>query len=212
MTPKLDMKTHWEEIYNTKPPTEVSWYQTSPSLSLKLIETTAIEKGQGIIDVGGGSSMLVDCLLDEGYEDLAVLDLSGRSLEIARERLAGRKDDVEWYESDATEFQPPRRFHLWHDRAVFHFLTDEQDRREYVNVLREALMPEGYLVMATFAINGPKRCSGLDTVQYDEESMSLELGDEFVLMKNVDETHVTPGDKEQKFTYFLYQRKPLRRQ
>ena len=212
MTPKLDMKSHWEEIYNTKPPTEVSWYQTSPSLSLKLIEATAIEKGQGIIDVGGGSSMLVDCLLDEGYEDLAVLDLSGRSLEIARARLGDRKDDVEWYESDATEFQPPRRFHLWHDRAVFHFLTDEQDRREYVNVLREALMPEGYLVMATFAIDGPKRCSGLDTVQYDEESMSLELGDEFVLMKNVDETHVTPGDIEQKFTYFLYQRKPLRSQ
>jgi SAM-dependent methyltransferase len=212
MTPKLDMKSHWEEIYNTKPPTEVSWYQTSPSLSLKLIEATAIEKGQGIIDVGGGSSMLVDCLLDEGYEDLAVLDLSGRSLEIARARLGDRKDDVEWYESDATEFQPPRRFHLWHDRAVFHFLTDEQDRREYVNVLREALMPEGYLVMATFAIDGPKRCSGLDTVQYDEESMSLELGDEFVLMKNVDETHVTPGDIEQQFTYFLYQRKPLRSQ
>jgi SAM-dependent methyltransferase len=212
MTPKLDMKSHWEEIYNTKLPMEVSWYQTSPSLSLKLIEATAIEKGQGIIDVGGGASMLVDCLLDEGYEDLAVLDLSGRSLEIARARLGVRKDDVEWYESDATEFQPPRRFHLWHDRAVFHFLTDEQDRREYVNGLRETLIPEGYLVMATFAIDGPKRCSGLDTVQYDEESMSLELGDEFVLMKNVDETHVTPGDNEQKFTYFLYQKKPLRRQ
>ena len=212
MTPKVDMKSHWEEIYSTKPPTEVSWYQTSPSLSLELIEATAIEKGQGIIDVGGGTSMLVDCLLDEGYEDLAVLDLSGRSLEIARARLGDRKDDVEWYESDATEFRSPRRFHLWHDRAVFHFLTDERDRREYVNVLREALMPEGYLVMATFAIDGPKKCSGLDTVQYDAESMSLELGDEFVLMKNVDETHVTPGDSEQKFTYFLYQRKPLRSQ
>ena len=212
MTPKLDVKSHWEEIYKTKPPTEVSWYQTRPSLSLKLIEATGIEKGQGIIDVGGGSSMLVDCLLDEGYEELAVLDISGQSLEIARARLGDREDDVEWYEADATEFQPPRQFHLWHDRAVFHFLTDERDRRKYVNVLKGALMPEGYLVMATFALDGPKRCSGLDTVQYDEESMSLELGDEFVLMEKVDEAHVTPGDKEQKFAYFLYRRKPLRRQ
>ncbi len=212
MTAKLDVKSHWEEIYNTKSPTEVSWYQTRPSLSLKLIEATGIEKGQGIIDVGGGSSMLVDCLLDEGYEDLAVLDISGQSLMIARARLGDREDDVEWYEADATEFQPPRQFHLWHDRAVFHFLTDERDRRKYVNVLEEALMPEGFLVMATFAIDGPKRCSGLGTVQYDEESMSLELGDEFVLMEKVDEAHVTPGDKEQKFTYFLYQRKPLRSQ
>ncbi len=202
------MKSHWEEIYNTKPPTEVSWYQTRPSLSLKMIESTGIGKGRGIIDVGGGTSLLVDYLLDEGYEDMAVLDISGRSLEIARARLGDRENDVEWYEANATEFQPPRKFYLWHDRAVFHFLTDERDRRKYVNVLKEALMPEGYLVMATFAIDGPKRCSGLDTVQYDEESMSLELGDEFTLMEKVDETHVTPGDKEQKFTYFLYQRKP----
>jgi ubiquinone/menaquinone biosynthesis C-methylase UbiE len=206
------VKSHWEEIYKTKPPTGVSWYQTRPSLSLKLIEATGIQKGQGIIDVGGGSSMLVDCLMDEGYKDLAVLDISGQSLMIAKARLGDREDDVEWYEADATEFQPPRQFHLWHDRAVFHFLTDERDRRKYVNVLKGALMPEGHLVMATFAIDGPKRCSGLDTVQYDKESMSLELGDEFVLMENVDEAHFTPGDKEQKFAYFVYQRKLLRRQ
>ena len=207
---RYDVKSHWEEIYKTKPSTEVSWFQTRPSLSLKLIEAAGIEKGQGIIDVGGGSSMLVDFLLDEGYEDLAVLDISRQSLMIARARLGEREDDVEWYEADATEFQPPRQFHLWHDRAVFHFLTDEWDRRKYVNVLKEALMPEGYLVMATFAIDGPRRCSGLDTVQYDEESMSLELGDGFTLMEKVDENHITPGDKEQKFSYFQYQRKPLR--
>ena len=209
MTPKLDVKSHWEEIYNTKPPTEVSWYQTRPSLSLKLIEATGIEKGQGIIDVGGGSSTLVDCLLDEGYEDLAVLDISRQSLIIARARLGDRTNDVKWYEADATEFQPSRKFNLWHDRAVFHFLTDEQDRRKYVNVLKEALLPEGYLIMATFAIDGPKMCSGLNTIQYDEEAMSLELGDEFELMEKAYENHLTPGDKEQKFTYFLYQRKSL---
>jgi SAM-dependent methyltransferase len=212
MTEKIDVKSHWEEIYKTKPSTEVSWYQMRPALSLKLIEVTGIEKGQSIIDGGGGSSTLVDCLLDEGYEDLAVLDISGRSLMIARARLGDREGDVEWYEANATEFQPPRQFDLWHDRAVFHFLTDEQDRRKYVNVLKEALMPEGYFVIATFAIDGPKRCSGLDTVQYDEESMSLELGDEFTLMEKTDEKHITPGGKEQKFTYLLYQRRPLRQQ
>ena len=209
MTEKIDVKSHWEEIYNAKSPTEVSWYQTRPSLSLQLIKSKGIEKGQGIIDVGGGSSMLVDCLLDEGFDDLAVLDISGRSLEIAKERLGDREGDVEWFEADATEFQPPRQFHLWHDRAVFHFLTDERDRRKYLNVLKEALLPEGYLVMATFAIDGPERCSGLDTVQYDEESMSLELGDGFTLMEEVYEYHITPGDKVQKFVYFLYKRKPL---
>ena len=210
MTEKIDVKSHWEEIYNAKSPTEVSWYQTRPSLSLQLIKSTGIEKGQGIIDVGGGSSLLVDCLLDEGCDDLAVLDISGRSLEIAKDRLGDSEGDVEWFEADVTEFQPPRQFHLWHDRAVFHFLTDEQDRRKYLNVLKEALLPEGYLVMATFAIDGPKRCSGLDTVQYDEESMSLELGDGFTLMEEVYEYHITPGDKVQKFIYFLYKRKSLR--
>jgi SAM-dependent methyltransferase len=211
MTEKIDVKSHWEDMYNTKSSTEVSWYQIRPSLSLNLIEVTGIEKGQGIIDVGGGSSTLVDCLLDEGYEDLAVLDISGRSLMIARARLGDREGDVGWYEANATEFQPPRQFDLWHDRAVFHFLTDEQDRRKYMNVLKEALMPEGYFVIATFAIDGPKRCSGLDTIQYDEESMSLELGDEFTLLEKTDEKHITPGDKEQKFTYFLYQRRPRAR-
>ncbi len=210
MTKQIDVKSHWEEIYKTKPSMEVSWYQTRPSLSLKLIEATGIEKGQGIIDVGGGSSMLIDCLLENGYEDLAGLDISERALMIAKARLGDREGDVGWYEADVTEFQPPCKFYLWHDRAVFHFLTNEQDRQKYVKVLKEALMSEGYLVMATFAINGPKRCSDLDTVQYDEESMSLELGDEFTLMEKVDENHITPGDKEQKFTYFLYQRKPLR--
>jgi ubiquinone/menaquinone biosynthesis C-methylase UbiE len=209
---RVDVKSHWEEMHKTKSSTEVSWYQTRPSLSLKLIEVTGIEKGQSIIDVGGGSSKLVDYLMDEGYKELAVLDISEQSLMIAKARLGDRESDVRWYVVDATEFQPPRQFDLWHDRAVFHFLTDEQDRRKYVNVLKNALMPEGYLVMATFAIDGPKRCSGLDTVQYDEESMGLELGDEFTLMDKTDEIHITPGDKEQKFTYFLYQRRPLRQE
>jgi ubiquinone/menaquinone biosynthesis C-methylase UbiE len=204
---KLDTKSHWEQIYNTKSLTEVSWYQTHPSISLKLIEATGIGKGQRIIDVGGGTSVLVDCLLKKGFKELAVLDISASALEIAKTRLGIKAEDVEWYEADVTEFQPSHQFDLWHDRAVFHFLTNEGDRRKYIYVLKRTLAPGGHIIIATFAIDGPKRCSGLDTVQYDIESMSDQLGDEFELLQKLDEIHLTPGNQEQKFTYFMYRRK-----
>jgi SAM-dependent methyltransferase len=203
----VDTKVHWEKIYNTRSPTAVSWYQTHPSISLKLIEATGIGKQQSIIDVGGGTSVLVDCLLEQGFQKLAVLDISPSALEIAKTRLGMRAENVEWYEMDIMEFQPPHQFELWHDRAVFHFLTNEGDRRKYLSVLKGALVRSGYLVMATFAKDGPKRCSGLDTIQYDIESMSAQLDDEFGLIEKLDETHLTPANKEQKFTYFLYKRK-----
>jgi len=199
-------KLHWNRIFETKQPSEVSWYQTYPSLSMKLIKATGMGKGQGVIDVGGGTSVLVDCLLDEGYSNLAVLDISGSALDVTKLRLGERAESVEWYEEDVTEFQTPHQFGLWHDRAVFHFLTDEEDRRKYVDALKGTLVPGGHLVMATFAIDGPKRCSGLDTVQYNAKSMSFQLGDDFDLLEEHDETHMTSGDKEQKFTYFLYRR------
>jgi len=174
-----------------------------------LIEASGMGKERGIIDVGGGTSVLVDCLLDKGFKKIAVLDISACALEIAKNRLDVRADAVERYEADVTEFQPPHKFGVWHDRAVFHFLTDKEDRRKYVSALKRTLMPGGHLVLATFAIDGPKRCSGLDTVQYEEKSMNSQLGDEFELIEKVDETHITPGNKEQKFTYFLYKRKCL---
>jgi ubiquinone/menaquinone biosynthesis C-methylase UbiE len=203
----LDTKVHWEQIYSTKSSTDVSWYQRYPSLSLKLIEATGIGKEQGIIDVGGGTSVLVDCLLNKGFIELAVLDISPSALEIAKTRLGTRAEKVEWIEADATEFQPPHHFDLWHDRAVFHFLVNEEDRRKYVSVVKRTLVPGGHIIIATFAIDGPNRCSGLDTVQYDMESMSAQLGDEFELLEKLDEEHLTPGNKEQKFTYFMYRRK-----
>ena len=209
MQKEVSRKLHWEQIYKSKSPKEVSWTQTYPSLSLMLIEAIGIGKEQGIIDVGGGTSPLVDCLLDKGFKKIAVLDISAHALEIAKTRLDVRADNVEWYEADVTEFQPPHKFGVWHDRAVFHFLTDEEDQRKYVRVLKKTLVPGCHLVMATFAIDGPKRCSGLDTAQYDEKSMSSQLGDEFELLEKVDETHITPGNKEQKFTYFLYKRKSI---
>jgi ubiquinone/menaquinone biosynthesis C-methylase UbiE len=178
-----------------------------PSLSLKLIEATGIGKEQSIIDVGGGTSALVGCLLNNGFKELAVLDISHTALEIAKTCLGIRAENVEWYEADVTEFQPPHPFDLWHDRAVFHFLINEEERRKYVNTLMRTLTPDGHIIMATFAIDGPKKCSGLDTVQYNIESMSTQLGDEFELLEKLDEVHITPGNKEQKFTYFMYKRK-----
>jgi ubiquinone/menaquinone biosynthesis C-methylase UbiE len=203
---KLSIKAHWENIYNTKLPTEMSWYQKYPSLSLKLIKTSGIEAKHSIIDVGGGTSLLVDSLLEKGFKRLAVLDISHSALDIAKSRLGTRAENVKWYEADATEFQPPKQFDLWHDRAVFHFLTDEEAQRKYVEVLKRTLVSGGYLVISTFAIDGPKKCSGRDTVKYEVSSMSAKLGGEFRLLEFLDELHITPGKKEQKFTYFLYKR------
>ena len=207
MSEKMDVKSHWEEIYNTKSPTEVSWYQTRPSLSLQLIKSAGLEKNLGIIDVGGGASLLVDSLLDEGYEDLSVLDISERSLEVSRERLGGRQDEVQWFIEDVREFHPARRFNFWHDRAVFHFLTDEDDQRKYVDVLKGCLALGGYVVIATFAIDGPMKCSGLGVVRYDADSISSRLGSSFEQIGQYNESHYTPRGKEQKFTYFLFKRK-----
>ncbi len=195
-------KTHWEQVYQQKSPLDVSWYQTQPSMSLKLIQATGIEKHQQIIDVGGGASILVDYLLKAGFSHLAVLDISAQSLQHAKTRLGENASDIEWYESDVTTFQPPHPYELWHDRAVFHFLTNAEDRKRYVQVLKQALVPNGHLIIATFAIGGPKKCSGLDIVQYDAESLCAELGDEFELLDVQNETHTTPNNAEQKFTYF----------
>jgi len=199
-------KTHWEQVYQAKSPSDVSWYQTQPSISLKLIEATGIEKHQHIIDVGGGASILVDYLLKAGFSRLAVLDISAQSLQHAKTRLGENSHKIEWLEDDVTTFQPPHPYELWHDRAVFHFLTNAEDRKRYVQVLKQALVPKGHLIIATFAIGGPKKCSGLDIVQYDAESLCTELGEEFELLDVQNETHITPANAEQKFTYFRLKR------
>jgi 2-polyprenyl-3-methyl-5-hydroxy-6-metoxy-1,4-benzoquinol methylase len=203
----MNPKSHWEQVYQTKSPTDVSWYQKFPSLSLKLIRATGIEKGDGIIDVGGGASVLVDCLLTAGYRNIAVLDISASAIQQAKNRVGQRASAVEWYEADITTFRFPRRFAVWHDRAVFHFLTSGADRRNYVRVLKETLVPSGHLIIATFAITGPPKCSGLDVVRYDAKLLCSEIGDEFTLMETYDETHHTPWDTEQTFIYCWFQRR-----
>jgi SAM-dependent methyltransferase len=203
----FDKKTHWEKIYREKSSSDVSWYQESPDLSLELICRSGVRNDEAIVDVGGGASVLVDVLCEEGFRNLSVLDISGIALAGAQQRLGGLAETIEWFEADITEFDPPHAFTLWHDRAVFHFLTDESDRRKYVNVLKRALRPGGHLIIAAFAIGGPEQCSGLQVVQYDSSRLKAELGEEFELVEERDEVHITPANKEQRFTYFRFVRK-----
>jgi SAM-dependent methyltransferase len=205
----MDRREHWNRAYRTKSPETVSWYQRRPELSLALIAASGIGPDAGIIDVGGGASVLVDHLLELGYRDIAVLDLSAAALAASRARLWDRAAAVEWIEADITSFEPPRRYALWHDRAVFHFLTDAADRVRYVAALRCTLAPEGAVVIATFAPDGPPKCSGLDVVRYDEPSIVAELGEGFELLETREETHITPGKAEQRFKYFRFNRKKV---
>ena len=197
-------KDHWERVYHQKSPTQVSWYQKEPKLSLDLIHEAGTAKSDPLIDVGAGASTLIDRLCDEGFTALAVLDVSSAALAHAQKRLGGRVANVEWFEADATEFVAPHPFTLWHDRAAFHFLTDRQDRERYVNVMKRSLDPGGHVIIAAFAIDGPMRCSGLDVVQYDSEKLCAELGDEFRFVSEAQEIHITPAHKEQKFGYFHF--------
>lgn len=202
----MNRQAHWNQVYQTKAPDEVSWHQTSPAGSLGLIEAAGIAKDQVVIDVGGGASVLVDCLLDAGFQRPAVLDISAAALAHARQRLGARAGEVEWVVADVTEFIPSRQFALWHDRAVFHFLTDPADRRKYVAAMQRALLPDGHIIIGTFALDGPAKCSGLDVARYDATAIAAELGAGFQLREQRDETHVTPWNTEQRFSFFRFGR------
>lgn len=202
----MDRKEHWENIYSTKKSDETSWFQESPDVSLELIAESGVAKDAGIIDVGGGVSPLGGYLLGSGYTGIGVLDLSGAALAASREQLGGLADQVEWFEADVTTFEPPHRFGLWHDRAVFHFLTSKQERKEYVATLDRTLAPDGYLILASFALDGPEKCSGLEIVRYDEQRLAKEIGAGFTLLDVRHESHLTPWQSEQRFIYALFRR------
>ncbi len=198
----MENKTHWEHIYHTKEATQVSWYQLHPYLSLQHIQNTGIGKTGNIIDVGGGASTLVDHLLDDGFQHVTVLDISAEALEIVQQRLGQRAGMVTWLEADITQTTlPDHKYDVWHDRAVFHFLTEPQDRQRYVNAVREAVKPGGHVIVATFASDGPERCSGLEVVRYDPQSLQHEFGTDFELLDSTREEHQTPFSTEQKFIY-----------
>lgn len=200
----FDRKSHWQNVYQEKSPLEVSWYQQESKLSLALIKATQVAKDDAIIDVGGGASILVDHLLQDGYSNVSVLDISVNALTKTKERLGDTASQVKWYESDVTVFTPPESYAIWHDRAVFHFLTDTTDQTKYVEILKQALQPGANLIIATFAMGGPEKCSGLDIVQYDAEKMQAVLGDDFELVDEHHEMHITPANKEQKFVFFRF--------
>ncbi len=200
----IDRKVHWQNVYKDKSPLEVSWYQKKPKLSLELIDDSDLESSDAIIDVGGGASVFVDHLHKKKFTNISVLDISNAALSSAKKRLGSSAKNIEWLESDITEFRPPQKYALWHDRAVFHFLTSRQDRQMYLMVLNESLKLNGFLILAAFAIGGPKQCSGLDIVQYDLKKLVIELGDNFRLVDERVENHVTPSGKGQAFNYFRF--------
>lgn len=195
---------HWENTYATKAEGEVSWFQKSPDLSLALIAATGVGREARLVDVGGGASRIVDALLDAGFKNLTVLDIAESGLEHAKARLGDLAGKVTWVVHDVTIWQPEVRFELWHDRAVFHFLTDAVDRRDYMDVLHRALAPGGHVILAAFGPNGPERCSGLPVVRYNAEALAKELGGEFRLEEERAETHKTPGGVMQHYRYVRF--------
>jgi SAM-dependent methyltransferase len=202
----LDRKAHWERVYSTKGEVEVSWYQDEPRLSLELIRAVVPATGGRIIDVGGGTSVLVDRLLELPFEAIAVLDISGTALGKARLRLGERARRVRWLSADVTDVDDLGTFDIWHDRAVFHFLTDVSDRKRYVELARRTVPEGGHLIVASFADDGPKRCSNLDVCRYNAESMAAELGEGFSLVREARETHTTPWGSSQAFFYGVFRR------
>lgn len=201
-------KSHWEDVYKRKLPSDVSWFQPHLAKSLEFIDETDIGKSARIIDVGGGASTLADDLLERGFDHLTVLDLSSEAIRLSQKRLGEKAGRVTWLAADILEINLPRQaFDLWHDRAVFHFLTDEEERKAYIAALKKALKPGGFVVMAVFSLEGPEKCSGLDVVRHSAETLSREFGQGFTLLKSCPERHQTPFGMFQHFIYCLFHAK-----
>lgn len=203
---KQERADHWQRVYEEKQETEVSWFQAEPAVSLDLIASCNLHQSEHMIDVGGGASVLVDRLLAIGYKNLTVLDISSAALTKSRERLGETGAGVQWLVSDITKFKSQQQYALWHDRAVFHFLTSAADRQAYISALKQALPVGGHLIIAAFALGGPEKCSGLPVVQYDANRLMAEIGAEFELIEERVEEHVTPAQTIQKFAYFRCKR------
>ncbi len=198
---KRNRKDHWESIYQKHSPTEVGWYQAYPEKSLKLIHNTGAGTDSSIIDVGGGTSALSKHLLDQGYKKLAVLDISENSIERTKSQLGEKSSEINWIEADVTKYSFMEQYDIWHDRAVFHFLTKAEDRKGYISSLNQALELNGHLIVATFSLDAPPKCSGLSVVRYSPETLQSELGDNFILAEALVEDHVTPSGVKQNFIF-----------
>lgn len=197
-------QAHWEGVYTTKGENEVSWFQDNPAPSLELIAAVGATPGTAIIDIGGGASRLVDSLFAKGFRALSVLDLSAAALEAAKSRLGAQAEKINWIVADATLWQPTEAYDIWHDRAAFHFLTEEHDRAAYVVRMKKALRAGGHAIVATFAPDGPERCSGLPIMRYDAETLGQALGQGFELVETRRHAHATPWGSTQSFQFSVF--------
>jgi SAM-dependent methyltransferase len=198
----MSSKEHWDSVYRTRGSEQVSWYQPHLDRSLAFLEATGLGRDARVIDVGGGASTFVDDLLDRGYTNVTVLDLSAAALDVAKGRLGSRASQVKWICADVTDPQlPSEAYEFWHDRAVFHFLREPAARARYVSAVRRMLKPGGHIVVATFGPHGPEKCSGLDVMHFTPEALHAEFGPEFARLSDAVEMHTTPWGSEQEFVY-----------
>lgn len=207
MSDEADRQSHWEQVYATKGENELSWTEGAPTVSLDLIRQTGVSHDASIIDVGGGSSHLVDALLEDGFQNITVLDLSPTALDAARRRLGARAEAVIWIVADATVWRPKdAAYDLWHDRAAFHFLVDPQHRAAYVERMKTGLRAGGHAVIGAFALDGPERCSGLPIIRYSPDTLATALGPTFALIADRKHLHATPWGTTQSFQFSVFRR------
>ncbi len=199
-------KAHWNNIYQKKHPNEVSWFQEKPTISLALIERLGLEKSAAIIDVGGGDSLLVDCLLANGYTNLTVLDISENAIAKAKERLGDQAPKVHWIVSDVLDFKPENQFDVWHDRATFHFITSKNDIAKYIRGTHNFINPEGTVIIGTFSNTGPEKCSGIPIVQYSEDQMTSLFDPLFKKQSTLHHEHITPFETSQDFIFCTFKK------
>lgn len=204
---KFDRKSHWENIYQTKKLEEVSWYQPNPETSLNFIRELGLPRDANIIDVGGGDSFFVDYLLELGYQNITVLDISESAINRAKKRLAGKVGNIKWIVSDINDFQPEMQYDFWHDRAAFHFLTNDKEVKKYVETAAQSVSRDGIVVLGTFSENGPKKCSGIEIKQYSEQGLEQAFQNHFEKIRCFTVNHETPFDTVQNFVFCSFRKK-----
>lgn len=206
-SPMADRRQHWDSVYTTKEETAVSWYQPHSARSLQFIRSASPDGAASVVDIGGGASTMVDDLLSAGFADVTVLDISASALSRSKQRLGERADKAAWIVADITQWTPPRQWGIWHDRAVFHFLTERDHQDAYIATLMAATVPGATVIMATFALDGPEKCSGLPVQRYSPATMAARIGSPFTLIADDRETHTTPWGSEQRFSYAVFRRR-----
>jgi 2-polyprenyl-3-methyl-5-hydroxy-6-metoxy-1,4-benzoquinol methylase len=202
----LQRQDHWQTVFRSKGERDVSWFQERPDISLEMIAATGVGRDAAIVDIGGGASRLVDALVAEGFSHVSVLDISETALATVRARLGGPAANVQWIVADVTRWQPAQRYDVWHDRAAFHFLTAAEDRAAYAECVRQAVRPGGHVIIATFALDGPERCSGLPVMRHDAASIGAVLGPAFAPIDSRPHDHRTPGGAVQRFQFSRFRR------